>query len=299
MRFSYVAYVLAGLAAGVGCSLLTPYPGGGNPANILGGQTGGIGGSPFDTGDPQDPLVDPAFDESVTILSNRDVILAIPGEAFTIDLEFQATGNNVVGGGIQFPGSNEIQWTFIDGLEGLDRGRIQFGYVVDAGICSDVPRLCHEIETQQFAVAKNVSPTGDVDGDGDADGEFVVSQPKDVTVVLRCASCDSPSCREIEALAGECQFCGQPPECQTVFDLCYDEGRPRFGTSAADDFNRFFGPNGLAWKSSTVCIPNEEGVTAAEELCADLLGELMAECSMADTDTDVDTMDADASGTGG
>ena len=200
-----LVYVLGGLAAGVGCGLLTPYPGDGNPAEILAGQSGGTDGSPFNTGDPQGPLLDPALDDSVSIISNEDVIVANPGQAFTVDLEFSAENNNVVGGGIQFPGSDEIQWTFIDGLEGEERGRIQFGYVVDANICDQVPPLCHKIETQQFAVARNVAPDGDVDGDGNADGEFVVSKPEDVTVVLRCSSCDSPSCRDIEELAGECQ----------------------------------------------------------------------------------------------
>lgn len=294
MQRGFVVYVLGGLAAGVGCGLLTPYPGDGDPAEILAGQDGGTNGSPFNTGDPQEPLLDPATDSSVSILSNEDVIIANPGEAFTVDLEFQADNNNVVGGGIQFPGSDEIQWTFIDGLEGESRGRIQFGYVVDANICDQVPPLCHKIETKQFAVARNV--TGDVDGDGTQDGDFVVSPAEDVTVVLRCSSCDSPSCREIDELAGECQFCNQPPACQEVFDLCFEEGRPKFDTDEAEDFERFFGPDGLAWRSGTVCIPDEDGNTAAEQLCENALVDAIDECMDEDTDTDGDTDGAATSG---
>ena len=289
MQRGFLVYVLGGLAAGVGCGLLTPYPGDGNPAEILAGQSGGTDGSPFNTGDPQGPLLDPAFDDSVSIISNEDVIVANPGQAFTVDLEFSAENNNVVGGGIQFPGSDEIQWTFIDGLEGEERGRIQFGYVVDANICDQVPPLCHKIETQQFAVARNVAPNGDVDGDGNADGEFVVSKPEDVTVVLRCSSCDSPSCRDIEELAGECQFCNQPPACQQVFEMCFQDGRPKFDTDEADDFERFFGPDGLAWRSGTVCIPDGEGQTAADQLCNNALDDALVECVDEDTDTDTAT----------
>ncbi len=293
MRRSYAVYVVAGLVAGVGCGLLSPYPGDGNPADLLAGQSGGTNGSPFNTGDPQDPLLDPAFDDSVTIISNEKVIIANPGEAFTVDLDFEATNSNVVGGGIQFPGSDEIQWTFIDGLEGIGRGRIQFGYVVDSAICGEVPPLCHKIETQQFAVARNVAPNRDVDGDGEADGDFVVSRPKDVIVVLRCASCDSPSCNEIEELAGECQFCSQPPECQQVFDLCFDEGRPKFETEEADDFARFFGPDGLAWKTGTVCAADDDGKTAAQDLCQSALDDALLECMDTDSDTDTDTDSGD------
>lgn len=286
MRRGFVVYVLGGLAAGVGCGLLTPYPGDGDPAEILAGQSGGTNGSPFDTGDPQDPLLDPAFDDTVDIISNEDVIVANAGEAFTVDLQFSAENDNVVGGGIQFPGSDEIQWTFIDGLEGEENGRIQFGYVVAADVCDQVPPLCHSIETQQFAVARNVAPDRDVDGDGSADGDFVVSPPVDVTVVLRCSSCDSPSCQEIEELKAECQFCSQPPACQEVYEMCFDEGRPKFDTDEADDFERFFGPNGLAWKSGTVCIADEDGNTAAEELCQNALDDALTECIDEDTDTD-------------
>lgn len=282
-----VLWVCSGLLAGVGCGLLTPYPGDGDPSTLL-GQSRPDGRSPFEDGDPQSALVDPAFDNSVTIISNEEVIVAIPGEAFTVDLDFEALNENVVGGGIQFPGSDEVQWTFIADLEFNARGRIQFGYVVDAAICGEVPALCHEILTKQFAVARNTAADRDVDGDGSPDGEFVVSPPREVPVILRCASCDSPSCREIEVLAGECQACTQPQACEDAWELCFAEGRPKFETDEADDFERFFGPNGLAWKSNTVCIEDEDGNSPADTLCEDTLASLTEECMDVATSTGAD-----------
>ncbi len=299
----HLVHVLMGLLAGVGCGLLTPYPGGGNPASLLADSRGPGGGSPIECVvdgmcEPADePLVDPATDDSIALDSNEETLIAFPGEAFTIDLSFIAQNSNVVGGGIKFPGSDEIQWTFIDGLEGLGSGDIRFGYVVENDICDKVPPLCHEIPTEQFAVARNV--VGDVDGDGENDGEFVVSPPVTVPVVLKCASCESPSCREIDALAGECQACSQPQECQEVFNLCFAEGRPKAGSEEAANFQLFFGGDGLAWKSGTVCVkPEDGGPSPADELCANVLEDLATECLEGDTDTDTDTDGMMMTGTG-
>ena len=79
--------------------------------------------------------------------------------------------------------------------EHLSDDLAHIGFVVDEQICGQVPNLCHEIKTEQFAVARNT--VGDVDGDGVPDGEFVVSRPVEVTVVLQCSTCESPSCQEL------------------------------------------------------------------------------------------------------
>lgn len=254
-RASAVTVPLA-LLLGIGCALLESYPGGEDPGKAL--------ADAFDPkksimgGDPQEPLVDPAIDDTITVIANIRRVLAFPGEAFLIDLEFSAENSNVVGGGIQFPGSNEVQWTFIQGLEGMDRGAIQFAYVVDTNVCTEVPNLCHLLATNQFAVARNV--TGDVDGDGVEDGDFVVSKPADVDVILQCATCESPSCQDVLE-AGECSQCGQPAECRQYFEACLDpEVIPGVTQEDVDFFNSVFGPNGALWTS-----PN--GCAAGEALC--------------------------------
>ena len=271
-----------GLLAGFGCSLLAPYPGGGNPADVVAGSVGADGNSPFDRGDPQEPLIDPAEDASISVISNVDAIVANEGQAFTVDLNFQAQKMNVVGGGIQFEGSDEIQWTFLGELEGAASGDILFGYVIEEGTCAKLPNLCHTINTKQFAVGRN-SPPEDVDGDGMTDGDFVVSPPVDVPVILRCASCESPSCVEaLEDTDVACASCNQPPLCAMIFDLCFAEGRPLFGEPEADQFDLNFGPDGVTWKNAMTC-------AVGEELCQAALDGLIDECTAGDTDTDTDT----------
>jgi hypothetical protein len=252
--------VVLGLGLAVlGCQLLTPYPGGGDPADALAGS-GGEDGT-FDEGMTRGPLFDPAIDVSIKVTSNVDDVIAIPGSAFTIDLSFIADNANVVGGGVQFPGSDEIQWTFIDGLEGMTSGDMLFGYVVAKEVCADIPNLCHPIETTQFAVARNTK--GDVDGDGKDDGEFVVSPGKEVTVVLQCATCDSKSCQDLLPI-GECFFCPQPDVCGDYFDRCLAEGQPNFDTAEADLFSALFGTEGILWSTRDGCAIGEGACEKAQ-----------------------------------
>jgi hypothetical protein len=243
----------------LGCQLLTPYPGGGDPAKALGS------GKRLEGGDEREPLVDPAVDPSITLWSlAEEPVLAIPGTAFPVELGFTAPQRNVVGGGIRFPGSDEVQWTFISGVE-EEQGpaSIQFGYVVAQDVCDDIPNLCHEIETEQFAVARNVAPGQDVDGDGKPDGEFVVSQPERVTVVLICATCDSKSCQQVLP-KGKCQQCGQPQVCRDYHDRCLAEGKPNAETKEADLFDTFFGPQGVLWTVATGCAAGEKACEDAQ-----------------------------------
>ena len=259
-----------GLSFGLGCGLLTPYPGGGDPAKALAGSTAPDSNSPFDTGMDQGPLVDPVYDDSISVTSNNDPTLALPGSAFSIDLNFTAKKMNVVGGGIQFPGSSKIQWTFIEGLEGSSGGQMQFGYVVDAAICDGLSNLCHEIQTKQFAVARNLAPNKDADGDGTPDGDYVVSPPADVTVVLQCATCESKSCQEVLP-AGSCAACAQADVCVELYDLCYAPGQPKEGTDEADSFDAFLGPDGLAWSTDVGC---ESG----KQTCQEILDRSQPDC---------------------
>jgi hypothetical protein len=250
-----------GLAlGGLGCALLTPYPGGGDPVEAI---VDGAGNSPFDTGMAQDSLFDPAIDKSVTIVSNIDDVIAIPGSAFTIDLSFIAENSNVVGGGIRFPGSEEVQWTFIEGLEGMPSGDIRFGYVVAKEVCEGIPNLCHEIITTQFAVARN-DGGGDIDGDGTKDGEFVVSPGKEVRVILQCATCDSQSCQDLLP-PEECFFCEQAPVCNEYFERCLAEGKPNFGMSEADLFESLFGVDGILWSTVAGCSLGEKACENAQK----------------------------------
>jgi len=274
----------AGLACGFGCALLTPYPGSGDPAELLAASITEDGLSPFLDGEAQATLVNPAIDRSITVLAEKDPVVAIPGDAFTIALNYSAQNSNVIGGGIQFPDSDRVQWTLIQGIEGEDRGRIEFAYAVPSDICSQVPSLCHELETKQFAVARNVTPGGDVDEDGMSDGEFVVSVPDEVTVVLRCATCESRSC--VEALpGGECLSCPQPLDCAAAYDICFAPERPKYGTNEAVQFEAFFGVDGVAWKSVASCL-------RGEDLCRSALDSAERECLEEGGTTDAEEMDA-------
>ena len=277
-----LAELAVGLVVGVGCGLLTPYPGDEDPAGVLGGSGAGVGGSPFDRGDPREPLIDPAEDQTIQVLSNQQVIIANEGEAFLVDLSFNASKSNVVGGGIQFEDRPEIQWTFLEQLVGQANGDIQFGYVVETGTCARIGNLCRKVSTKQFAVGSNAD-NSDVDGDGMADGDFVVSPPAEVDVILRCASCESPSCRELlEDTPGACNYCPQPALCNEVFNLCFAPGSPLEGTDEADSFDDLLGPDGLAWKIASSC---DEG----EALCQDAFDNFMDECTAPSTDTDTAT----------
>lgn len=247
--------------------MLDPYPGGGNPADAL-SDNGGGSGSSFDRGEEQEPLFDPAIDSSVTVNSRLKKVVAIPGSAFTIDLGFVAQNENVVGGGIQFPGSEEVQWTFIEGLEGMGDGQIQFGYVVAREVCEGIPNLCHPIMTKQFAVARNPGG-GDIDGDGTKDGEYVVSKPDDVLVILQCATCESKSCQELLE-PQDCFYCGQPEVCSQYFDRCLAEGKPNAGTDEADLFETFFGEAGVLWSNAGSCASGEKACEDAQSHAEDL-----------------------------
>ena len=259
--------VVIGATAAWGCTLLTPYPGGGSPAGAISGSRPG-GESPFDVGEERTPLVDPATDDSLSVSSNNDPAVAIPGSAFLIDLNFVAPEGNVVGGGIKFPGSDEIQWTFIEGLEGsTGMDPITFGYVTEVEICEDLPNLCHELVTEQFAVARNVAADGDVDGDGNSDGEFVVSPPVEVRVVLQCATCESQSCLDVLP-AGTCQTCAQPEVCQEYYERCLAPGQPNADSDEAKLFENFLGTNGVLWST-------RDGCAQGEVLCS--RGQMMAE----------------------
>lgn len=224
---------LSALAASLafGCSLLLPYPGGGDPVEVF--LPDNAPGFP----DPQDPLIDPQTDLSVQADSLIDVGVAIPGSAFPIHLSFDAPNLNVVGGGIRFPGSDEVQWTFIEGVSGLEAGELRFGYVLADDACDEVANLCHEILTEQFAVSQ-------------VDGEFLISRPVEVRVVLQCATCESQSCVELLP-ADECKTCTQPQACVDVYEMCFAPGMP--GEDQAETFETFLGEDGALWSSAGTC----------------------------------------------
>ncbi len=223
---------------GLGCSLLLPYPGGGDPAEAF--SVDGEGGIP----DAEEPLLDPPTDDSVNVINNLDdIVVAVPGAAFPISINFQAPGENVVGGGIRFEGSDEVQWTLLNGVMGQATGDVDFSYVVAPDACDDVSNLCHEVAAEQFAVT-------------DVGGQFQVSEAIEVTVVLQCATCTSTSCVDILP-PGSCQECKQPDSCQMVYDNCYGPGAPFEGTSEENVFLQFLGPDGSLWKGAETCVEGE------------------------------------------
>jgi hypothetical protein len=227
------------LAASVGlsCGLLLPYPGGGDPAAAFTLEDSGVE-------DEQEPLFDPPTDASINVINNlEDIVVAVPGGAFPISLNFQAPNQNVVGGGIRFAGSDEVQWTLLNSVMGQATGDVAFSYVVSPSACDDVANLCHEVSADQFVIT-------------DVGGEFNVSEPIAVTVVLQCATCTSTSCIEILP-PGSCQECSQPDSCQDLYDACYGPGAPFEGTSEEKVFKQFLGLQGSLWKGAETCVEGE------------------------------------------
>jgi hypothetical protein len=295
-------FCVLGLVSGLGCGLLKPYPGGKDPAELfsnLGDDDVGGGIDPTRGGIPQSPLNDPAIDMSITAETPNEVVVASPGQPMLLSVEFVAANRNVVGGGIRFEGSDEVQWTLIDSLRGSAEGKIDFAYSIPDDICDGVPNLCHELTAELFAVAENgppPNPPQDVDGDGEVDGTFVVSRParpyygrsvngvadyvpdengnprEYVRVVLRCASCESDTCRDL--LGSECRICAQPAACQQVEELCFGPGRPKEGTNEADQFTAAFGRDGAIWGVAGICVEDEEGIVVADQLCNQFLAQV-------------------------
>jgi hypothetical protein len=224
-----------------GCSLLQPYPGGGDPADAFTKSGGGLENG-------EDPLLDPPTDDSVSVVARSDyepaVTVALPGTGFPIRLAFTAPNRNVVGGGIRLPGSDEVQWTFTSGVQDQNAGDIDFTYLLPMNACEDVSNLCYDIVTEQFAVAQQT------------DGSYAVSEPVEVIVVLQCATCTSLSC--LETLPpGVCKECTQPDACKQLYDVCYAPGAPSAGTDTAKLFDIFLGENGILWSGAEGCFQGD------------------------------------------
>lgn len=290
MKSPHALTVPMAIGLGLGCTLLQGYPGGADPGKALAGGSGSKGtfegedadgdGIP-DPVDGNEPLVDPAVDPDISIYlypernegemgcpGDDETLrrLAFPGEALTIGFRYCATEMNVVGGGIRFPGSNEVQWTFIEGAEEFTSSTVDFAYVIASEICDEVPPLCHSLDTEIFAVARNTK--GDVDGDGEQDGQFVVSQPRTLEAILMCSTCESPSCDELfpEDSDPSCARCSQPPVCQEYFDLCLDPDLyDNLAREDVDVFDNFFGEDGILWKTSSTCDAGRDQCLAAVE----------------------------------
>ncbi len=230
------ALIVGGLA-GIGCTLLTPYPGGGSLLDAFQGGESGIS-------DSQEPLVNPPTDLKVGVLNNLDSVkVALPGASFPVSLNFQAAAANVVGGGIRFEGSDEVQWTLLSKVTGEKVGDVEFSYVVDAGACDDIGNLCHSILAEEFVITE-------------IDSEFHVSEPVEIEVVLQCATCGSTSCVEILP-PGSCQECVQPSVCEDLYEVCYGKDAPWEGTQEANVFEQFLGGGGSMWKGLHTCVEGE------------------------------------------
>ena len=221
----------------MGCGLLVPYPGGGDAIEAFTLAGSGIPNA-------EDPLVDPPTDETISVINNlEDVAVALPGASFPVSLNFQAPDRNVVGGGIRFEGSEEIQWTLLNKVQGEQTGDVEFTYVVDSAACNDLSSLCHEIKAEEFVISER-------------NNEFHVSRPIDIDIVLQCATCDSTSCVEVLP-PGTCMECAQPTACQDLYDACYGEGAPFEDSPEAAVYEQFLGLNGSMWRGATTCVEGE------------------------------------------
>ncbi len=246
------ALLALAFAPALACGLLVPYPGGGDPLQAFTKAGSGIPGA-------EDPLIDPPTDDSVAVVSALVASVAVPGAGFPIELEFVAQNSNVVGGGIRLPGSDEVQWTLINGVLGQNAGTLSFSYVLPDDACEGLTNLCHPIQTEQFAVVQD-----------SVTNELRVSEPVEVKVVLQCATCDSDSCIEELTDIGEmqqqavCRTCAWPEACQTLNEQCYAEGAPFAGTDEAEVYEVFMGPYGILWTSIDGCV-------SGEQLCEEML----------------------------
>ena len=192
----------------------------------------------------EEPLLDPPTDTSVKAVNNlEDVVVGVPGSSFPISLDFVADAPNVVGGGIRFEGSDEVQWTLLENVMGQTSGTLDFAYVVDSAACDDLSNLCHQIPAEEFVITQ----------DG---AEFKISDPVSVTLVLQCATCDSTSCVEIVPV-GACVECPKPMACDSLFNRCFGPGAPYEGTTEANVFEQFFGERGALWRSKQTCAEGE------------------------------------------
>ena len=233
------------------CTLLEPYPGGDDAeAQLINSvqHDGGIVGSDLQI------LQDPNSDLTVTVKSR---LLAPPVASeqgiFPIQLGFSAPNANVVGGGIRLPGTDEVQWTFLNDVAGLKQGELNFAFSVGSLSCSDVTALCRELVTEQFAVTRNT-----------VTGDFEVSLPVEQPIVLKCASCQSKSCTEILA-PGQCIECNQPQSCVDLYNSCYAPGMPKAdATNEVNTYFKLFGPEGIFWITDEHCL-------AGEPLCREII----------------------------
>lgn len=226
---------VVGPLAVAGCGLLVPYPGGGDPKGIFELPGSGIDGE-------QDPLLDPPTDDSLTVIQQLESAkIGLPGESFRIQLGFEAPMENVVGGGIRFEGSDEVQWTLLNSVMGESSGSVGFSYELSSGACDDLTNICHELTAEEFVIS-------------DIGGEFHVSEPKDVTIILNCSTCDSQVCADLFVEYDlVCQTCVQPSECEDVFESCFAPGADFEGSDEADVFETFLGPDGVLWSSDGTC----------------------------------------------
>jgi hypothetical protein len=226
------------------CSLLEPYPNDENPVDQLLDPSKGASG--ISNGEIREPLVNPPQDPTVTVANKLSgtVESTLPGGSFKVQLAFIAPGKNVVGGGIQLEDSDEVQWTFLQGLQGNETGEVAFSFSVGTNVCDDVPPLCHGIKTRQFAVS--VDPFG----------VYSVSPPVEATIVLQCASCESESCTDLLKELGDesaCRACEQPKECADLYTSCYAPGAVAEGTTEADVYQAFFSERGVMWTGLQTC----------------------------------------------
>lgn len=221
------------------CQFLEEYPGASSSIEAQldqDFQQEGLG--PID-GAKMTPLVDPPTDGNVVVrnlLEAKESVL--PGYPFNISLEFLSYAPNVVGGGIRLPGSDEVQWTFLYETPQTS-GAFEFSFVLGPEACQNIPPLCHEFVTEQFAITQT-------------NGVFAISRAVKVPVVLQCASCQSVSCINLLE-AGTCRACGQPDECAAYWDRCFARGKPEENSDVAPFFDLFMGRDGSLWSTSETC----------------------------------------------
>ncbi|MFD2726638.1 hypothetical protein [Hyunsoonleella rubra] len=117
-------------------------------------------------------------DNSITIGTSNGVTPINSGQQMTNQISFNAPDGNVNAVGMRFGTNGPIYFVPIN-TGGATSGTGSFDFLINAGICNDLSRICHDIKCYEFAQTTS--------------GAISRSNIRDVAML--CGNCDEPSCQ--------------------------------------------------------------------------------------------------------
>jgi len=117
--------------------------------------------------------------------STERIIRVEPSQIITINIFFTSIQANITHGGVRFGNQGDIWLVPIQSAFGNTSGILTFDIAIPSNICNNIQDICHDIKCYEFAIANS-----------DAE-EFIISNENINDVVLGCAACDEPSCRDL------------------------------------------------------------------------------------------------------